>query len=190
MPGTSKSHIKKKESRNENLKTKYLVRSFVYWCFLDDRLDVIMLELMQHLWRPLDGCCQTSHSLVIFKMSSSIFMSCSISLLGFSCVATHWPLFLSIGWFPGATLQPRQHLTVRAATTLSQGSREWSHSGRKSQERNTRGRDPGFLCCTMLITTTPMSRRSRGTTTAISSDQPASDRLKMKRGSKKKQPRM
>lgn len=141
-------------------------------------------------------CCKTSHSLVIFKMLSSIFMSRSISFLGFSYAVMHSPLFLSIGCFPlfpGATsqdLQQRQHLAVRASTTLSQGSREWTHRGRKSHERSAGGRDAGFLCCRMLITMMAISRMSRGTTTPTSTGQPASDRLKMKSGSMKKQPRM
>lgn len=145
----------------------------------------------------------TSQSRVIFRISSSIFISLSTSLsaliAGLSYTSACGLLLFSAdslsvcSWSSTAIwqhLQQQQHLAVHAPTTLSQGAREWAQRGRKSQDRSAAGRHPGFRFCSTLITMMMISMRIRGTPTPTRTCQPARDRLKTRRGRTKKQTMM
>lgn len=142
----------------------------------------------------------TSQSRLIFRISSSIFISFSTSLsaliAGLSYTSTCGFLLFStdslpvFSWSSTAIwqhLQQQQHLAVHALTTLSQGAREWAQRGRKSQDRSAAGRHPGFRFCSTLITMMMISMRIRGAPTPTRTCQPARDRLKTKSGRMKKQ---
>lgn len=141
-----------------------------------------------------------SHNWVIFRICSSIFISFSTSfstlIAGLSYTSLCGFLLFSrdsfslCSWSSAVTwqdLQQQQHLAVITPTTLSQGAREWAQRGRKSQDRSTAGKHPGFRFCSTLITMMMINMTTRGTPMPTSTCQPASDRLKMKSGKRKKQ---
>lgn len=144
-----------------------------------------------------------SQSRVIFRISSSIFISfstsfsaliarlsyttvCAFSAFSIQSFSESSLLLLATGQH----LQQQQHLATNTSTTLSQGSSEWAQRGRKSHERSTAGRHPGFRFCSMFMIMMTISITSRGAPTPTKTFQPASDRLKTKSGKTKKQETM
>ena len=75
---------------------------------------------------------------------------------------------------------------VREVMSLSQGSRERSHTGRKAQLRSFWGKAPGQKDCRILRTTTSKITRTKGEATPTSTGQPIRERPKTPRGITKK----
>ena len=75
---------------------------------------------------------------------------------------------------------------VREVMSLSQGSRERIHTGRKAQLRSFWGKAPGQKDCRILRTTTSKMTRTMGEATPTSTGQPIRERPKTPRGITKK----
>lgn len=141
------------------------------------------------------------HSFVIFRMSSSLFVSfppaIPAHIVGLMCISVLAFSLFSTDMLPVRScstarstwqhLQQQQHVAVKTLTTLSHGSSEWAQSGRKSQDRNTGGRHASFLFCRRFISKMMSRKMTRGAPTPTSTGHPANERLNTKSGRRKKQ---